>query len=99
MQNFQHYQIEFIECDYKIQKTTRLTPLEPIVSSVRGGGGTDFRPVFEYLEKLGENFKFLIYFSDANGVFPEKKPNIDTLWVLTKEAEVPFGEKITLRVS
>ena len=96
MQNFQHYQIELIECDFKIQNTTRLTPLEPIISSIKGGGSTDFRPVFEYLEELGEDFKFLIYFSDADGIFPKQEPNIETLWVLTKEANTPFGEKIVL---
>jgi len=96
MQNFQHYQIELIECDFKIQNTTRLTPLEPIISSAKGGGSTDFRPVFEYLENLREDFKFLIYFSDGEGVFPDKKPNIETLWVLTKETNIPFGEKIVL---
>ena len=96
MQNFQHYKIELIECDYKIQNTSQLSPLEPIISSVKGGGSTDFRPVFKYLENLGEDFKFLIYFSDADGIFPKKEPNIDTLWVLTKEANTPFGETIVL---
>ena len=99
MQSFSNYQIELIECDYKIQNTTRLTPLEPIISKVKGGGSTDFRPVFEYLEKLNEDFKFLIYFSDGEGIFPNYIPFIDTLWVLTKEASTPFGEKILLRVS
>ena len=96
MQTFPNYQIELIECDYKIQNTTRLTPLELIISKVKGGGSTDFRAVFEYLENLNEDFKFLIYFSDGEGVFPKQIPNIDTLWVLTKEANTPFGEKILL---
>ncbi len=94
MQNFPHYQIELIECDYKIQNTTRLLPLMPIVSTLKGGGATDFTPVFEYLQKLNEDFKFLIYFSDGEGKFPDYTPNIETLWVLSKETKVPFGEKI-----
>ena len=96
MQTFTNYQIELIECDYKIQKTTRLTPLEPIISKAKGGGSTDFRAVFEYLENLNEDFKFLIYFSDGEGVFPKQTPNIDTLWVLTKDKNIEFGEKIVL---
>ena len=96
IQTFPNYQIELIECDYKIQNRTRLTPLEPIISRVKGGGATDFRAVFEYLEKLNEDFKFLIYFSDGEGVFPKYTPNIDTLWVLTKDKNIEFGEKIVL---
>ncbi len=96
MQTFPNYQIELIECDYKIQNTTRLSPLEPIISKAKGGGSTDFRAVFEYLENLNEDFKFLIYFSDGEGVFPKQTPNIDTLWVLTKDKNIEFGEKIVL---
>ncbi len=96
MQNFQHYEIELIECDYKIQNTQRVTPLTPITSTLKGGGATNFIPVFDYLENLNEDFKFLIYFSDGEGVFPNNKANIDTLWVLTKDITIPFGEKIIL---
>ena len=96
IQTFPNYQIELIECDYKIQNTTRLTPLEPIISKAKGGGSTDFRAVFEYLENLNEDFKFLIYFSDGEGVFPKYTPNIDTLWALTKDVNTPFGEIIVL---
>jgi predicted metal-dependent peptidase len=96
MQSFLNYQIELIECDYKIQNTTRLTPLMPIKKSLKGGGATNFEPVFKYLENLNEDFKFLIYFSDGNGTFPKKEPSIDTLWVLTKDNSTPFGEKIIL---
>lgn len=97
MQSFTHYEIELIECDFKIQNTTRLTPLEPLETTLKGGGATDFRPIFEYLETLGEDFKFLIYFSDGEGIYPQTEPNIETLWVLTKESVTPFGETIVLK--
>ena len=95
MQTFPHYEIELIECDYKIQRHQRLLPLMPLVTTIKGGGATDFRPVFEHLEQLGEDFRFLIYFSDGDGIYP-KKSSIDTLWVLTKENSPPFGERIVL---
>ncbi|HGZ70343.1 MAG TPA: hypothetical protein ENK74_03010, partial [Nitratifractor sp.] len=62
-------------------------------------GSTDFRPAFEYLETLGEDFKFLIYFSDGEGIYPQTEPNIETLWVLTKETATPFGETIVLNLN
>ena len=96
MQSFLHYEILLIECDYKVQNVARLSPLEPILPQFSGGGATDFRPVFEYLEELNEDFKFLIYFSDGEGKFPQNEPNIDTLWVLSKDVNVPFGDKILI---
>ena len=48
--------------------------------AIRGGGGTDFRPVFTYVEELrarGELKRLggLLYFTDGNGIYPKKKPD------------------------
>ena len=53
---------------------------------LRGFGGTDFRPVFDYVEQLrqaGEftNLKGLIYFTDGFGTFPERQPDYHTAFV------------------
>ena len=53
---------------------------------LRGFGGTDFRPVFNYVEKLRANKEFvnlkgLIYFTDGYGTFPEKKTDYNTAFV------------------
>ena len=96
MQLFPQYRIEWIECDAKIQHIQTLYPAEPLISTVRGGGGTDFRPVFEYIETVGMPWKFLIYFTDGQGIFPDHPPAIDTLWVMPEAVEVPFGERITI---
>ena len=93
MQVFTHYVIELIECDAAIQNIQRLTPQEPLEPTLKGGGGTNFTPVFDYVENLNEDFKFLIYFTDGKGAFPKYEPLIDTLWVMPQtEEEVPFGE-------
>jgi len=47
---------------------------------IRGGKGTDFRPVFQYVDALkdeGEfdNLRGLIYFTDGMGVYPTRKPD------------------------
>ena len=67
----------------------------PIVPKLLGGGGTDFREVFEFVESL-PNINLLIYFSDGEGVFPKNTPYFDTLWILNKESEVPFGSSIVI---
>ena len=96
MQLFPHYIIELIECDAKIQHLQTLTPTEPLIATLHGGGGTDFRPVFSYLEETGARWRFLIYFTDGEGQFPDTVPAIDTLWVLSQAQEVPFGERIII---
>ena len=54
--------------------------------TLKGFGGTDFRPVFEYVEELRKNKEFtnlkgLIYFTDGYGAFPARKPDYDTAFV------------------
>ena len=99
MQVFTHYVIELIECDATIQNIQRLTPQEPLDPILKGGGGTNFKPVFDYVMELNEEFKFLIYFTDGKGSFPNYEPNIDVLWVMQKNSdidEMPFGEVLEL---
>jgi len=51
---------------------------------IHGGGGTDHRPVFEYINdnKLKKVSKLLISFTDGYSEFPEQRPNVETIFVL-----------------
>ena len=56
---------------------------------LHGLGGTDFRPVFAYVNGLVnrkefDNLKGLIYFTDGYGDFPTKKPPYDTAFVFVE---------------
>ena len=58
---------------------------------IEGGGGTDFRPVFQQIERLqksGElaHLKGMIYFSDGYGTFPSTPPRYDTAFIFLNEA-------------
>ena len=58
---------------------------------VHGMGGTDFRPVFDYVDHLVEtreleNLGGLIYFTDGQGTYPKKKPDYDTAFVFVDDA-------------
>ncbi len=63
-----------------------------------GGGGTDFRPVFEFATE--KRAKFLIFLTDGDGIFPEKKPKFPVLWVVTPdgvpESRFPFGKVVRI---
>ena len=63
---------------------------------LRGGGGTDFRPVFEWLERDRVDADLLVYFTDAEGRFPDREPAFPVVWLVKGKAPVPFGARIQL---
>lgn len=87
-------------CDDKLcaNGPWRFAQWEPITlpEGVSGKGGTDFRPVFEWLERERLNPDLLIYFTDAEGKFPEREPQYPVVWLVKGKAPVPFGVRIQL---
>ncbi len=61
-----------------------------------GGGGTDFRPVFQWVEKQGRQPDVLVYFSDLEGIFPELAPPYPVLWLVKGREKPPWGQRIQL---
>lgn len=61
-----------------------------------GGGGTDFRPVFDWVEKQDQAPGLLVYFSDCVGKFPDYQPNYPVIWLVKGREKVPFGQRIQL---
>ena len=88
---FSKINLHIIQCDADIQEDKKVTCQEDFdeylkTMQIRGLGGTDFRPVFQYVEQLRQNKEFtnlkgLIYFTDGYGAFPAKKPDYDTAFV------------------
>jgi len=90
------YQIELLVCDEKIQEHKTFTSGEALTCKVKGGSGTDFRPVFAFAAREFDDVKLLLYFSDLQGIFPHEPPNYEVKWVSHKQEEVPFGTVIVL---
>lgn len=97
---FTKINLHIIQCDAEIQEDAKITSQEEFDRylehmTLRGFGGTDFRPVFEYVEELRRakeftNLKGLIYFTDGYGVFPERKPDYHTAFVFVDdEYQIP----------
>lgn len=61
-----------------------------------GGGGTDFRPVFEWIGNNGLRPELLVYFTDAEGQFPEQEPNYPVIWLVKGKEKPPWGQRIQL---
>ncbi len=64
--------------------------------TLTGGGGTDFRPVFDWVEKQDQAPELLVYFSDCIGKFPDYRPNYSVIWLVKGKQPVPFGQRIQL---
>ena len=97
---FKKINLHIIQCDADIQEDVKITNQEEFdrylsTMQLHGFGGTDFRPVFRYVEELRNNREFvnlkgLIYFTDGYGEFPEKQPEYPTAFVFVDERyEIP----------
>jgi predicted metal-dependent peptidase len=94
---FGSYNIELLVCDDRVRSHQRFTNGESIEYSLEGGGGTDFTPVFEFIEMQLMPPKMLLYFTDLDGKFPMTEPHYETLWITPCEGEVPFGRVIEMK--
>lgn len=72
-------------------------PGEAIELKPKGGGGTDFRPGFEYIEEHGLDPACIVYFTDGHcHSFPDNPPGCPVIWVIKNNGSFtpPFGDKI-----
>ena len=88
-------QLVIAECDAAI---ARVYPFRGVVTSVKGRGGTDLRPVFEPLFLSRHGADGVVYFTDGLGPHPEHAPKIPVLWMLTKPGDFacPWGDRALL---
>lgn len=85
-------EVTIIECDSNIRRTYRVKSVKDIRERVTKGGGTQFTPVFEYINNTDTNL--LIYFTDGKGednlkVTPK---GYRTLWIISGR-----GYKLSLK--
>jgi len=96
MQSYGNYEIDLITADAKVQSHRTYLPGERLDYHVSGGGRTDFRPTFAYIDTEINYPTLLLYFTDGMGTFPESEPSFDVMWVMPEDKEVPFGEVLVL---
>lgn len=96
---FSKINLHIIQCDAEIQEDVKITTQQEFDAYLKqmqlhGLGGTDFRPVFAYVNHLVDkkefdNLKGLIYFTDGYGSFPQKMPSYDTAFVFVEDEQNP----------
>lgn len=94
---FHHCRLHVIQCDDRVQRDTVIEDERALDRLSRdfeivGGGNTDFRPAFRYVEELLEQGEFrqlcgLLYFTDGRGIYPKKKPSFQTAFLFLEDYE------------
>lgn len=96
MEVYPNFEIDIITADNKVHSHKTYLPGETLDYTVSGGGGTDFRPVFEYIDQNIDYPTALLFFTDGEGIFPTNEANFEVMWVVPKNIEIPFGETLVL---
>ena len=89
---FTRINMHIIQCDDRVREDVCVRNREEFQEYIEhmeilGLGKTDFRPVFAHVDQLIRhkkltNLQGLIYFTDGEGSFPEKKPDYDTAFII-----------------
>ena len=92
---FRKMNLYIIQCDSFIQDCAHITcekDWKRYLSDlqIHGRGGTDFRPVFEHVKMLRSegrirNLKGLLYFTDGDGIYPQRPTTYQTAFVFYHE--------------
>ena len=87
--------VHIIQCDAAVQSDVVVRSIDELnkfaaTFEVKGFGGTDYRPVFDYVGELiddGEfdNLRGLVYFTDGYGTFPEVAPPYEVAFVFLED--------------
>lgn len=103
--------VHVIQCDSDIRSDVKITDIRHVEADfanvqVRGFGGTDYRPVFRYVDDLVKkreftNLKGLIYLTDGLGKYPTAPPNYQTAFVFVSEEQAkrsvpPWAMKVVM---
>jgi len=92
--------VTFLSCDSKITGDSpwvfEAWEYCQLPGRIMGGGSTDFNPVFEWVEQNDIRPDLLVYFTDAEGKFPEIEASYPVTWLVKGKAPVPWGDRIQL---
>ena len=104
LNSFGSYELTVIQCDAEVQKVETFDDcnlLDPNRKwEVTGGGGTDFRPVFSYIDEHSElDPNLLIFFTDGYGDYPDRPPPYPVMWLLTSDGRcgVEWGQQVKFK--
>ena len=88
--------ITILECDAEVHRTYPYEGKPP--AHVEGNGGTDFEPVFQWMQDRPP-YDGMVYLTDGYAGTPETQPNCRMMWVIPTHCRqddqtLPFGPTI-----
>lgn len=96
---FSQTNIHIIQADARVQSDAKITCMADLDRwrrniKLRGFGGTDFRPAFQYVQQLRQQGEFedlqgLVYFTDGWGIYPDRMPPYRCAFVFYDEDHRP----------
>ena len=94
---FRKMKVYLIQCDCCVEQVQVIHSREEWEKcsqsiTIQGRGGTDFTPVFRYVEELRRkkelsNLRAMIYFTDGDGIYPRTAPDYETAFVFVRRTD------------
>lgn len=91
-------ELHVVYCDAEVNHVDVFTPHDDMQFKPHGGGGTAFKPVFDYVAEKGLRPECLVYLSDLYGQHNFEQPDFPTLWCCTTDQVASFGDTIRIEV-
>jgi len=92
------FNIRILQCDDRLRRDDTVRDLRELKEYMEdfklvGGSSTDFRPVFDYVEKLRAEGQFtqlrgLIYFTDGMGTYPKLPTPYETAFIMLQPSPI-----------
>lgn len=92
--------IYVVWCDAKVHKVDEVDENDDVRTlKPKGGGGTDFRPPFEWVRENDVTPEAMVYLTDGYGSFPEKEPIYPVVWgSISKDVKYPWGDVVEVKL-
>lgn len=89
-----------IWCDAQVHSVQEIEDVDDIGTlKPKGGGGTDFRPPFIWLDKHDVEVDALVYLTDMYGDFPKSAPTYPVIWARMSDVNAPWGDVVDIKIN
>jgi predicted metal-dependent peptidase len=90
-----------IGCDAQVSQVDEVSTLDEFEGlrqkGIKGGGGTRFEPVFDYIREHDLRPETMVYLTDLYGSFPDEPPSYPVVWAATTDEAVPWGDVVRIK--
>ena len=93
--------ITFLACDAAVHETREVRTAAELANQLKGGGGTDFEPIFQAVEALRPKVDLFVFVTDGQGPARAEAPRgFDVIWILVgpySSAPCAWGRQISIK--